>query len=1071
MSDRANSQDWLEDVSSLLPALDVLQKLGYAYLTPEQALAERGGKRSKIVLESILSKQLKKLNGFTVKGVTHQFSDSSISKAVKEISDHPYEALYVTSEKLFDLLTLGKSFEEVIDGDKRSHDIQYIDWKQPENNVYHVTDEFEIERIASTQTRRPDIVLFINGIPLVVIEAKRPDIKHPIQEAISQHLRNHKAENTPHFFCMAQLLMAICQNDAKYGTTATPLDYWAFWKDDAITPQEDPALKTLVNKPLSPAQQRHMLSWRPKYQQDTIRGIWASGERMVSEQDRALYGMLQPQRLLDLIQSFIVFDNGVKKIARYHQYFAVQQALQRVRGLRYDGSRQGGLIWHTTGSGKSLTMVMLAKALALEPSIKNPKIVLVSDRIDLDDQLKTTFKNCGAEVKQAQNGRDLIELVNLPKAEIITTVINKFEKVSSEKVKNDSPDIFVLVDESHRTQYGSIHAKMRNVFPNACYIGFTGTPLLKKDKSTAEKFGGYIHVYSMFKAVEDKAVVRICYEGRDSEFRNTEAVDKWFERITKDLNDEQRAKLKRKFKSTKMLYESEARMKEIAYDIGVHFKETYGGTLFKGMLATSSKQAAITYKKLLDDFGYVSSEVIISAPDTREGHSTVDEDDIPEVERFWTSMMAKYGSPKQYLDTIIEAFKKSSEPQILIVVDKLLTGFDVPRNSVLYLDKRLKEHSILQAIARVNRLFANEDGSQRKDFGLVIDYRGIFGEMNNALDMYAALEAEGFDPEDVQGMLINVQEEIAKLPTFHASLWAIFHDVKNKRDTEAMQQWLYLPDRRDAFYDALRSYSKTLQLAISNARWQDETPDPEKRTYTDDLKYFLNLRSTVRQRYAETVDYSHYEKQICKMVLGELGADEVKTIIEQVEIFQVERFDDELEKLEGDAAKADVIASQVKKVINEKMDEDPALYMKLSELIEEAIENHRQKRLSDADYLKHVRSGLDTVQNQGASNLPDALHQRDDARAYYGVLHDGLAEVINNKDLLVELSLGFETIINKHKIRDWHYNNDIEKRMLNDMDDLVDELKRKHDTRIAWKDIQELLKKIIVIARHRDKHG
>ncbi|MCA9840232.1 MAG: type I restriction endonuclease subunit R [Trueperaceae bacterium] len=981
MSDSASPSDWTEDISSLLPALTLLQQLGYSYLTPEEALKLRGGKRSKIVLEEVLLSQLAKLNSFTYKGKTQQFTPATLSKAVEAISNFPYDALYTTAKDLYDLLTLGKSFEQIIDGDKRSFDIKYIDWEHPENNVYHVTDEFEIERRNSTALRRPDCVLFVNGIPLAVIEAKRPDLRDAIDQAISQHLRNHKAENIPHFFCLTQLLLAISQNDARYGTTSTDKEFWAIWKesDNAGLEQE---LNVLVNTPLDSSVQEHMLVWRQPWQQRKLREIWSSGERLVSAQDRALYSLLRPRRLLDLVNRYIVFDGGVKKVARYQQYFAVKETLGRVTQLHADKSRQGGVIWHTTGSGKSITMVLLAKALAMEKSILNPKVILVNDRIDLDDQLKDTFKNCGAAVIQAQDGRHLMQLVNLPKAEIITTVINKFEKVASEKVKNESPDIFILVDESHRSQYGSTHAKMRTVFPNACYIGFTGTPLLKKEKSTAHKFGGFIHSYSMPKAVADKAVVPILYEGRDSEFRNTEAVDKWFERITRDLTPEQKADLKRKFQSAEPLYDSESRIAEIAYDISEHFKATFKGTLFKGQLATSSKKAAITYKKLLDDMN-IKAEVIISAPDTREDHDSVDESDTPEVQRFWSDMMARYGSQEKYQELLIDAFKKSDSPELLIVVDKLLTGFDAPRNTVLYIDKRLKEHSILQAIARVNRLFSNSDGSQTKDYGLVIDYRGIFGEMNEALDMYAALEREGYDLEDVEGTLINVKEEIAKLATHHASLWAVFNGVSNKREIEAMQQWLYLEDRRDSFYDALRSYARTLQLALSNATWQEETDDSSKQRYSNDLKYFLNLRTAVRQRYGEAVDFSHYEKQIRTMVLKELGAEEVKTIIEQVDIFKVDRFEEELGGVEGDAAKADVIASRIKKVITERMEEDPVLYKKLSELIEEAISNHRLKRLSDAEYLRRMREHLETAQTQGASALPEGIRNREEARAYY----------------------------------------------------------------------------------------
>lgn len=1056
------TNDWLENIISQLPALALLQNMGYEYLTPQSALAKRGGKRSKIVLEEILTAQLGKLNKIQHRGQTHPFSEVNIQKAVEAISQFPYDALYTTSQELYNLLTLGKSLEQIIDGDKKSYPLQYIDWHNSANNVYHISDEFEIERRNSTQTRRPDLVLFVNGIPLVVIECKRPDLKDALNEAISQQLRNHRAENIPHFFCLTQLLLVVSQNAAQYGTTATDKEFWAVWKEEAAA-ELDQQLHTLVNTPLSPTQQQKLLSWREPWQQQKIQEIWNTGERQVSAQDRTLYSLLTPQRLLELIFGYIIFDNGTKKIARYQQYFAVKATVEQVKKVRGDSSRQGGVIWHTTGSGKSLTMVMLAKALALEKTILNPKIILVNDRIDLDKQLKNTFKNCGVDVIRANNGKHLLELVNDPKAEIITTVIDKFETVAREKTKNESRDIFVLVDESHRSQYGQTHALMKNVFPHACYIGFTGTPLLKKEKNTAKKFGGFIHTYTMPKAVADKAVVPLLYEGRESEFQNTQAVDKWFERITKKLNEQQKADLKRKFKSAEPLYEAESRMAEIAYDISEHFYDHFKGTGLKGQFATSSKRAAIQYKKLLDELGEVRAEVIISPPDTREDNETVDEANISEVQRFWKDMMARYGTPDTYQETLIKKFidgDGEDDPEILIVVDKLLTGFDAPRNAVLYVDKRLKEHNILQAIARVNRVF------EGKNHGLVIDYRGIFGDMNDALDLYAKLEREGFDREDIVGALVNVQVEIDKLPTHHAAVWDVFKQVPNQRDTEAMQQWLYPQDRRDAFYEALRDFTRTLQLALSNPRFQETTPEEIKQRYTQDLKYFLNLRAAVKQRYAETIDYSTYEAQIRNMVLKQIGAEEVKTIIQPVDIFELDYFEAEINSIEGEAAKADAIAARVKKVISEKMEEDPVLYLRLSELIQEAINAHRAKRLSDLEYLKLIQEHLETTRNRGVSSVPPALRHREQARAYYNVLKEKLTGKVDNLELFTNLAIGIDDIITNNKVRDWHTNQDIQNRMLNEIDDLVHELKPKYELFIPWGELDEIIGKIINIAKH-----
>jgi type I restriction enzyme, R subunit len=1056
-----SSIDLREVISSQIPALALLQNIGYTYITPAEALAYRQGKRSKVVLEDILTAQLHKLNQIDRSGKIHPFSDANIQTAVAAISDFRYDALLTTSAQIYDLLVLGKSLEQTIDCDKKSHQLKYIDWENPANNVYHITDEFEVERLNSTQTRRPDIVVFINGIPLVAIECKRPDLPKATEEAISQHLRNQRTDEIPHFFCVTQILIAIAQNSAQYATTATAKEFWAVWKEELGLDRFEAELYALINVALSAAQSQQLLSWRKTWEQSKIRELWAAGAREVSAQDRLLYSLLQPERLLDLIHGYILFDIDTKKIARYQQYFAIKATINRVKQVRGDASRQGGVIWHTTGSGKSLTMVMLAKALVREPSILNPKIILVNDRVDLDEQLKDTFKGCGNQPIQARNGKHLLELLNLPKAEIITTVIDKFDTVAREKGVNPSPNIFVLVDESHRSQYGQIHAKMRNVFPHACYIGFTGTPLLKKDKSTAQKFGGFIHSYTMPKAVGDKAVVPILYEGRESEFKNTEAVDKWFDRITSDLNPEQKTDLKRKFKSAEPLYESEARMAEVAYDISQHFNKHFKGTKLKGQFATSSKRAAITYKKLLDTWGKVRSAVIISPPDTREDNDSVNEADISEVQRFWKDTIDLHGN--KYEENTIRKFKDSDgddAPDLLIVVDKLLTGFDAPRNAVLYIDKRLKEHNILQAIARVNRVF------EGKDYGLVIDYRGIFGEMNQALEIYAALEREGFDREDIEGALVDVRVEIAKLPTLHAAVWDVFKGVINLQDTESLQQWLEPQDRRDEFYAALRDFAKNLRLALSNAPFQADTPEPTKQRYLEDLKSWLKLRDLVKIRYGEKVDYSEYTDQIRRMVEKEIGASEFITIIEPVDIFDLDRSNAEIESIVGTAAQADAIAARIKKVAIERMEEDPVLYLRLSQLIQTAIDDHRAKRLSDIGYLQKMQSAMEMARSGGANNVPAPLQTRPQARAFYNVFQDKLDSNIDNSAVLVLLSIGIEDIITKHKVRDWQHHKDIQNLMMNEIDDLVHDLKKTHNLFIPWGDLDELIAKILKIAEN-----
>ena len=1065
--------EFLEDLASQLPALHLLQQAGYQYLTPVEALELRGGRKGRVVLETVLKQQLQKLNKITYKGQTHEFTEANLGQAVDALSNVPFDGLVKTNEAVFDLLTLGKALEQTIDGNKKSYSIKYIDWERPENNVYHIADEFEVERTASHETRLPDIVLFVNGIPLAVVECKRPDLRDALDQGISQHLRNQRADEIPSLFVYSQLLLAVCQNQGKYATAGTPKKFWSIWKEERPE-ADDAAIARMINTPLSPQQQQRLHENRSPSILAKMQELASGGDRLPTTQDRLIYSLLRPERLVELTYRYVLFDKNIKKVARYQQYFAIGETMARVTKAKGDEKRPGGIIWHTTGSGKSLTMVMLAKALSLEPSIKNPRVVIVTDRVDLDNQIWKTFLACRKSVEKARSGEDLVKLVSSGKADIITTIIDKFESASNmHGLRDEGSNVFVLVDESHRSQSGLAHAKMRQVFPNGCYIGFTGTPLLKEEKNTARKFGGFIHSYPMRKAVEDKAVTPILYEGRMSVLHGDQkAIDKWFDRITKDLTDEQKADLKRKFRREEELTKTSERLYEVAFDIATHFCENFKGTRFKGQFAVSGKAMALKYHQLFEQIGRdhpgrkVSTRVVISPPDTREDNETIEEEDVPEIQKFWKKMMDEFGTEKKYLEGIIDDFEKKSEPEIIICVDKLLTGFDAPCNTVLYIDKRLKDHNILQAIARVNRLF---DG---KDFGLVIDYRGIFPELLSTVKDYDALS--GFDEEDIEGTFTPVNEEIAKLKGRHDNVWAVFNGVKNKRDLEQMQQWLRPEDVRQEFYETLNLFSKTLQVAIGSARFHEETPKATVDRYMDDLKYFRNLRAAVKQRYNEAVDYKEYEDQIRNMVDKHVGADEVKQIIEPVNIFEVDSLEGELAGIEGAAAKADFIASRVKRTCTEKMEEDPVLYQKLSEVIDEAIRAYIQKRLSEEEYLQRMLNAWNEAKSQGAADEPAGLRGHPDAKAYFRLLREGFVKAAGEgirEDLpaiAAETALEAKKIIEEKKIRDWTSNRDVENSMINGLDDLLFGVKQRHSLTLTHADIDEIIEGIIRVAKRRD---
>jgi type I restriction enzyme, R subunit len=1056
--------DFQEFISSQFPALALLSNLGYVYLSPAEALAARGGKPSRVILSRVLEERLRFLNVISFKGRVVPFSDANIAKALERLQGLVYGSLQVSARQAFDLLTLGVALEQVIDGDKKSYSMRFIDWQNPSNNVFHVTQEFSVERLGSSDSRRPDVVVFVNGIPLAVLECKRPDLKNAVLEAVSQQIRNQKSDQIPHFFMWSQVLLAVSGAAAKFATTDTNAEFWADWREEDLVLTG--SLEALVNKPLPVDLLGRILESQSSVVQTRVLEVLASGSRVATAQDKLIQSLLMPTRLLDIIRGFVVFDAGLKKIARHQQFFAVKEAALRVLGRNADGSRRGGVIWHTTGSGKSLTMVMLAKALTLEPSMKTAKVILVTDRVDLDVQIRDTFVSCGVVVRQAKSGRHLLELIRENKTQVITTIIDKFAAVAKENFKDASADIFVLIDESHRSQYGSANALMQNVFPLACYLGFTGTPLLKREKSTADKFGGILHSYSMRRAVEDGAVVPLKYEGRYSELRGAkEQLDKWFDRVTRNLTVQQKTDLKKKFRSAETVLEANSRLSEIAFDIGQHFKSFTASaekTGLKGQFAVSSKLDAVRYKKQFETWGDVSVAVLISAPDTREDHERVDESHVPEVQAFWQDMINRFGSPEQYQKTLIDQFKSDSEPQILIVVDKLLTGFDSPRNSVLYLDKKLREHSILQAIARVNRVF------EGKDYGLILDYRGIFGHLSEALDMYAALEAEGFEVADLEGILEPTSLEIGLLSVRHSHLWDVFKDV-NKSDLEALALWLLPEDRREVFYEVFGIFVKTLKLALANADFLRDTAESVRKRYLNDLQFFLNLRKNVKERYGESVDYSIYEKQIRQLILENVGAEAVITLIEPVSIFDQVALEQELNNMGSVAARADAIASRIKRAISERLAEDPVFYKRLSQLVEEAILAHRAARLSDLEFLEVQRQYLHEMRSQGESNRPEALRGNDYAAAYYGLAVELLQSSFAESDVLIATALEFDMVIKRHRIRDWGTNETIKKKMIDEMDDYLFKLEQQKNARIAYSLRDELFEKILAVAQHRDK--
>ncbi len=1067
-----------EDHISQIPALQLLQNLGYTYLSPEEALRLRGGKTTNVLLEEVLRQQLKTINSIRVSHTqTTIFSNENIERGIHILKNLPMNEGYIrASEAAYNLLTLGKALEQNIDGDKKSFTLRYIDWENIENNVFHVTEEFSVMRSAGKEHYRPDIVLFVNGIPLVVIECKRPDLKDPVSKAVSQHLRNQQEDGIRQLYVYAQLLLSLATSEAAYATNGTPEKFWSIWQEKFDTPQAEAAyrenLRALKNRPLTVEQKDKLFADRFRYVRqhfDTLE----SEEVLPVVQDEYLYGLCRPQRLLDLTYNFVLFDSGQKKIARYQQYFAVKKTMQRLRHLE-NGRRPGGVIWHTQGSGKSLTMVMLAQAIALEPSIKNPKIILVTDRTDLDRQITGTFRKCGLYVENATTGKRLVELLESRSDAVITTVINKFS-AAMRKIKKPltSPDIFVLVDEGHRSQYGIFNIEMQKTLPNACFIAMTGTPLFKKDKSTAAKFGGIIDAYTVDQAVKDKAVVPLLYEGRLARQQvNENLLDTFFEMVSESHTEYQKAEFKKKFSRNNQLNSAEQKIYAIAWDISLHFRNNWQGTPFKAQLVCSSKANAIRYKEFLDKTTFVSSEVLISPPDDREGEESAYQKSSEQVSRFWKRMMDEHGNAARYEKNIISRFQNQPDPEIIIVVDKLLTGFDEPKNTVLYLTRRLQGHKLLQAIARVNRVYPG------KDFGYIIDYYGVIEELDDALVLYSSFE--DFDEEDLAGTLINIREEIKKLPQKHSELWDIFRPVANRRDAEAYQVLLRDEALRLLFYDKLAAFAKALKLALSSIHFHRETDEKTIARYKDDLAMFMKLRQAVRQRYSDTVDYRQYEGQIQKLIDTHVTSEKVEVITGLVNIFDKDKFREEVENTTGKAAKADKIASRTARHISEKMDEDPAFYKKFSEMLKETIADYENKRIDEAAYLARVQEIMNNVLDHTDKDIPEALHNHDVAKAFYGLTLEFLAGKLDDPavktEIAVEAAIRIDEIVRQavldrgEPVIDWQYKTGITGKLLIDIGDyLIDEVRDKYHLDLSFAEMDDLAGKCIEVAKLRYK--
>lgn len=1034
-----NYSGYCEEKISQRPAIELLKSLGYICIDPEQAEQIRGG-RNYVLLKDILRERLSALNSFDYKGKAYKFSSGNIEQAIRDLDETLVEGLISANEKIYDSLMLGRSYQESLpDGGNYSFTLKYIDWENLSNNVFHVVEEFSVEREDGKGSNRPDIVLFVNGIPFAVIECKRSSIA--ITQGIEQTIGYQHKDAIPHLYKFVQIVMATNKNETKYATCGTPKKFWVEWYEE----NQD---------------------WLERQLSKHISG------RLATMQDKNIISLFSPERLLEITRYFTLFDGRVKKIARYQQFFAVQEIVKSIKTFDKKGNRMGGVIWHTQGSGKSLTMVMLARYVLSDKAFTNPKVVVVTDRVYLDKQIRDTFAHTRLRPSRATSGANLIKLIEEGSADIITTLVHKFDAAAKKNTRLESRDIFVLVDESHRTQYGELHVKLKQVFPNACYLGFTGTPLMKKDKNTMIKFGQTprpIHSYTIADGVRDKVIVPLLYEGKMVEQTvNRQAIDFRLDMITRHLTKPQKEEVMQKWSQFERIASSKQRIILIAFDINEHYCQNYKSEncVFNAMLATNSKKEAIQYLEALEELGDVKAAVIISPPDSREGHDTVDEESDDVVKRYWDRMMKQYGNEEDYEQALKEAFIHG-DLDLIIVVDKLLTGFDAPKASVLYIDKQMKEHTLLQAIARVNRLH------EGKDFGLVVDYRGLLEKLDEAMSMYSGAGLEEFDPEDLKGALYDVRSMIGELRQAHSQVMNIFISVVNKKDIEEYEVLLADQELREKFYDVLSDFGRLLSVALESEQIYIAVGPEELDKYKRDLRFFQELRKSVKLRYSDGIDHKEYEAKMQILMDTFISSDGIMRITNPVDIMDEKGFTEELDRLGSSRAKADAIRTRLSKRIEQKWEEHPVFYKKFSERVQAVLDEYKEKRISEAEYLSKMKDILKDFKGMDLGfTYPDSIRKNENAKAFYGVVREKVGShqyLIGKDDVIAKLALHIDEVVDSNIKVDWHNNPDVHKRIEQDIDDYLFEFAKEHDIELSIEEIDEIIEliKMIAIRRYR----
>jgi len=887
----------------------------------------------------------------------------ALHKLRTEASNHN-RTLYGNNQEVYNLLRYGVPVK--VEAGKVTETVHLINWGKPELNDFYIAEEVTLK---GNHERRPDIVLYVNGIAIGVLELKKSSIS--IGDGIRQNLSNQQPEFNEWFFTTVQFVFAGNDTEGlQYGSIATPEKYFLKWKED---------------------------------EQDNTR----------FKLDKYLLKLCEKNRLIELMHDFVLFDSGTKKLPRAHQYFGIKAAQEHVR------EKKGGIIWHTQGSGKSIVMVLLAKWI-LENN-PNARVAIITDRDELDKQIERVFTDAGEAIKRTSSGRDLIKQLGQATPRLLCSLVHKFGRRDVDDFEAFLKDleaqpsqvvgeVFVFVDECHRTQgeKGKLHRTMKAIMPNAVFIGFTGTPLLMRDRQTSiEVFGSYIHTYKFSEGVEDGVILDLVYEARDIDQRLTSqaSVDEWFDLVSKDLNDWQKDELKKQWGTAQNVLSSEPRMKKVIQDIILDFRRRPRLSNGNGnaLLIASSIYEACKYFTLFQKTPFRGKCAVVTSYDPQPGHVTLEETgantetDKQFIYNTYNEVLknveAKPNMSKT--ETYEEWAKKlfTKEPnnmKLLVVVDKLLTGFDAPPCTYLYIDKSMQDHGLFQAICRVNRL----DGED-KDFGYIVDYKNLFPKVESAIAVYTSEldhSAPGAEPEVLMQNRLQMGRE--RLDGAIETLALLCEPVEPPKgelehihyfcgNTEIPADLEEHEPQRVQFYKATVSFIRAYANLADELEPAGYSADDVSRIKKK-LDHYLNVREIIRKASGETLDLKAYEADMRHLIDTYIEADEPRKIspFDNMGLLELivktgiaDAINKQLGGLKGDrTAIAETIENNVRrKIITEHLN-DPAFYEKMSTLLDEIIAARKAKAVEYEEYLKQIADLTTKVEVGHSDETPQQLN-------------------------------------------------------------------------------------------------